>query len=89
MWRINQAEWWIITLRLMIGIGGAHGGLIAGKPAPTGFVVALDTGYCTDNVGAGLPAMRPVRSPLTQDQLINPASTNNPSSANKSGTLAT
>ena len=80
---INQAEWWIVTLRLMIEICVAHAGLFAGKPAPTGFVNAKEP------VGADLPAKGPVRSPLNRDQLINPASTNNASSANRSGTFAT
>ena len=86
---INQAEWRNVTLRVMIEICVAHAGLFAGKPAPTGLVVAVEFGQHTDTVGAGLPAKRPVQSTQGSDQLANPASTNNASSANRSGTLAT
>ncbi|MNH83555.1 hypothetical protein D3C81_595400 [compost metagenome] len=86
---INQAAWWIVTVRLMIEVCVVHADLIAGKPAPTGLVVAVEFEQHTDTVGAGLPAMGPGKSPQTRDQLPNPAATNNSSIANKSGTFAT
>ena len=57
---INQAAWWIVTVRLMVQERCVlRADDFAGKPAPTGIVVASDVGQYTDTVGAGLPAMGP------------------------------
>ena len=56
---------------------------------PQGFVGFTKFEHHSDTVGAGLPAKRPVRPLKTLDQWTSPASTNNCSSANKSGTFAT
>ncbi len=102
-WRMGCSCWWsgrwIITRcckcrcglrpRFSSEVFGKLTAYIAGKPAPTVSVTCSNPESSTIPVGAGLPAMRPAKSPQYPDQLAKPAVTNNSSSASKSGTLAT
>ncbi|KZN15511.1 hypothetical protein A1D17_04750 [Pseudomonas fluorescens] len=48
---------WLAVRQFLPRICGAYTGLIAGKPAPTGFVGLPYFAYDPNLVGAGLPAM--------------------------------
>ena len=78
---INQAQRWIVTVGVMVDeVCIASADAIAGKPAPTMPVYCPDICGKHKTCGSGL---------AREGGRHSPALTNNPSSANKSGTFAT